>query len=97
MRIGLFGQAPFGAAVYERLRERGHSIVGVYGPMEKSKPDPLAEAARRDGVTLVQPTRWQRKGNTDEEAFKGYAVVGAPDQHHQRQQSQNAVRHAKGR
>ena len=45
MRIGLFGQAPFGAAVYERLRERGHSIVGVYGPMEKSKPDPLAEAA----------------------------------------------------
>ena len=75
MRIGLFGQAPFGAAVYERLRERGHSIVGVYGPMEKAKPDPLAEAARRDGVALVQPRRWQRKGNTDEEAFKGYAAT----------------------
>ena len=75
MRIGLFGQAPFGAAVYERLRERGHSIVGVYGPMEKGKPDPLAEAARRDGVALVQPTRWQRKGNIDEEAFKGYVAT----------------------
>ncbi|HAK57149.1 MAG: formyltransferase family protein [Vicinamibacterales bacterium] len=76
MRIGLFGQAPFGAAVYERLKGQGHAIVGVYGPAEKSRPDPLAEAARRDGITLVQPARWQRKGVVDEPAFEAYAATG---------------------
>ncbi|HJO38473.1 MAG: formyltransferase family protein [Vicinamibacterales bacterium] len=76
MRIGLFGQMPFGAAVYERLKEQGHTLVGVYGPAEKSRPDPLAEAARRDGVALVQPARWQRKGVVDEPAFEAYAATG---------------------
>ena len=75
MRIGLFGQAPFGAAIYERLREQGHSIVGVYGPPEKTRPDPLAEAARRDGVPLLQPDRWQRKGVVDEPALDAYAAT----------------------
>ncbi len=78
MRIGLFGQAPFGAAIYERLREQGHTIVGVYGPPEKARPDPLAEAARRNGVPLLQPARWQRKGVVDEAAFDAYAAT-APE------------------
>ena len=75
MRIALIGQAPFGAAVYERLREDGHEIAGVFTPTEKGRPDPLAEAARRDNVTLVQPPRWQRKGVVDEEVFEQYAAT----------------------
>ena len=68
MRIAVIGQAPFGAAVYEKLRENGHEIVGVFTPPEKEggRSDPLADAARRDGVTLVQPRRWQRTGDVDE-------------------------------
>ena len=78
MRIGFFGQAPFGAAVYERLREQGHQIVGVFGPPEKTRPDPVAVATRRDGIALVQPERWQRKGVVDEDAFTQYAAT-CPD------------------
>ena len=78
MRIALIGQAPFGAAVYERLQGDGHEIVGVFTPPEKGRPDPLAEAARHDGVSLVQPRRWQRKGVVDEEVFSQYAQV-TPD------------------
>ena len=35
MRIALIGQAPFGAAVFERLVEDGHEIVGVFTPPER--------------------------------------------------------------
>ena len=48
MRIALIGQAPFGAAVYEKLRENGHTVVGVFTPPEREggRPDALADAAR---------------------------------------------------
>ena len=75
MRIAMIGQAPFGAAAYERIRSDGHEIVGVFTPPEKGRADPLAEAARRDGVRLVQPARWQRKGEVDAAVFKQYAAT----------------------
>lgn len=77
MRIALIGQAPFGAAVYQKLRENGHEIVGVFTPPEPEggRPDPLAEAARNDGVTLVQPRRWQRKGEVDEDVVAQYEAT----------------------
>ncbi|HJN91990.1 MAG TPA: formyltransferase family protein, partial [Dehalococcoidia bacterium] len=80
MRIAVIGQAPFGAAVYEKLRENGHEIVGVFTPPEKEggRSDPLADAARRDGVSLVQPRRWQRKGEVDEAVVAEYEAT-APD------------------
>jgi methionyl-tRNA formyltransferase len=80
MRIAVIGQAPFGAAVYEKLRENGHEIVGVFTPPEKEggRSDPLADAARRDGVTLVQPRRWQRKGEVDEAVLTEYEAT-APE------------------
>ena len=77
MRIAIIGQAPFGAAVYERLRDDGHEIVGVFTPPEKEggRADPLAEAARTHGVPLIQPRRWQRKGVVDEDVFNQYAAT----------------------
>ena len=78
MRIGFFGQSPFGAAVYERLRETGHEIVGVYGPPETKRADPVADLARRDGVALLQPKRWQQKGAVNEEVYAQY-VATKPD------------------
>ena len=36
MKIGYFGQAPFGRDVLVRLLDAGHEIVGVYAP----PPDP---------------------------------------------------------
>ena len=73
MRIAIIGQAAFGAAVYERLRDGGHEIAGVFTAPETGRPDPLAEAARADGVRVEQPARWQRKGVVDQEVFEAYA------------------------
>ena len=73
MRIAIIGQAAFGAATYERLRNDGHEIVAVFTPPEKGRADSLAEAARGDGATVVQPRRWQRQGVVDEDLFRRYA------------------------
>ncbi|MCY3922094.1 MAG: formyltransferase family protein [Chloroflexi bacterium] len=80
MRIALIGQAPFGAAVFERLVEDGHEIVGVFTPPEREggRPDPLAQAARDAGIVLVQPRRWQRRGVVDEEVVAQYEATN-PD------------------
>ena len=80
MRIALIGQAPFGAAVFERLVEDGHEIVGVFTPPEREggRPDPLAQAARDTGIVLVQPRRWQRRGVVDEEVVAQYEATN-PD------------------
>ena len=77
MRIALIGQAPFGAAVFQRLIEDGHQIVGVFTPPEREggRPDPLAQAARDAGITLHQPRRWQRKGILDDEAIAQYEAT----------------------
>ena len=73
MRIAIIGQAAFGAAVYERLRNDGHEIVGVFTAPETGRPDALASAARSDGVHVEQPARWQRKGTMDADVFETYA------------------------
>ena len=80
MKIALIGQAPFGAAVFERLVEDGHEIVGVFTPPEREggRPDPLAQAARDAGITLHQPRRWQRRGEVDEEVCAAYEATN-PD------------------
>ena len=77
MRIALIGQAPFGAAVFERLIEDGHEIVGVFTPPEREggRPDPLAQAARDAGIALHQPRRWQRRGEVDEDVCAAYEAT----------------------
>lgn len=77
MRIALIGQAPFGAAIFEQLVADGHEIVGVFTPPEREggRPDPLAQAARDGGITLVQPRRWQRRGVVDEEVVSEYEAT----------------------
>ncbi len=77
MRIALIGQAPFGAAIFERLLADGHEICGVFTPPEQAggRPDPLAQAAREAGITLVQPRRWQRRGVVDEEVMAQYEAT----------------------
>ena len=77
MKIALIGQAPFGAAVFERLVADGHEIVGVFTPPEREggRPDPLAQAAREAGIALHQPRRWQRRGVVDEEVWAAYEAT----------------------
>ncbi|MHB8576093.1 MAG: methionyl-tRNA formyltransferase [Dehalococcoidia bacterium] len=72
MRIFLIGQAPFGEAVYRKLSERGHEIVGVSAPgtKEGARPDPLRAAAEAAGVEVIETRRLRRP-----EVFERYEAL----------------------
>ncbi len=55
MKVALMGQAPFGAAVLERLTGEGVEIVAVSAPVpaEGARPDPLWQAAEEAGITTI--------------------------------------------
>lgn len=61
-KIVVFGQAPFGAKVFEGLLERGHEVTAVCAPKgrEGARIDPLVEAAAAAGVRSL--TRGSYKG-----------------------------------
>ena len=53
MRIVVIGQAAFGRDVFDALREAGENIVGVSTPRQRSRPDPLFEAATEAGLPII--------------------------------------------
>jgi methionyl-tRNA formyltransferase len=57
MRIVVNGQQAFGAEVLKALLEHGEDVVAVYCAPDKPgrPPDPLAEAAREQGIEVRQP------------------------------------------
>jgi methionyl-tRNA formyltransferase len=59
VRIGLIGQAAFGEAVFQALRQRGDEIAGVFAPPSapNRRPDPLVSVAQAAGVPVFQPRR----------------------------------------
>eukprot|EP00898_Chlorokybus_atmophyticus_P002797 jgi/Chlat1/3518/Chrsp23S03699 len=60
LRVAVIGQSLFGATAYSRLREDGHTIVGVFTvPDVKGRPDPIAIAAEKDGVPVFKVERWK--------------------------------------
>jgi len=77
LRIALFGQAPFGKEVLERLVGAGHQIVGVYAPPEGGRPDPLAEEAEKRGLPLFRYRRMRRKGWAIPELVEEHAALEA--------------------
>lgn len=54
MRVSVIGQAAFGAAVLERLRDDGVALAGVAAPEPANgRVDPLWSAAQAGGIPLV--------------------------------------------
>jgi methionyl-tRNA formyltransferase len=65
MRVSLIGQAAFGEAVLERLRQDGVAIAGVSAPESPGgRPDSLRAAAETAGVPCI-PTASLRQGGLD--------------------------------
>jgi methionyl-tRNA formyltransferase len=62
LRLAIFGQAPFGREVSEKLVQAGHSIAAVYAPPDTGRPDPLAELAEERGWRLFRYKRFRNKG-----------------------------------
>ncbi len=77
LRIAIFGQAPFGRDVTERLADAGHEIVGVYAPPKGGRPDPLAQLAEERGFRLFRYKRFRKKGVAIPELVDEYAALGA--------------------
>lgn len=77
LRIAVFGQAPFGCDVTERLADAGHEIVGVYTPPAGGRPDPLAELAEERGFGLFRHKRFRKKGVAIPELVDEYRALGA--------------------
>ena len=62
MRIVIFGQAAFGLDVFNALRESNEDIVGVSTPRQKSRPDPLFEAATEAGIPVIETPDLRKDG-----------------------------------
>jgi len=77
LKLALFGQAPFGRDVLQRLQTDGHEIVAVYAPPEGGRPDPLAEAAALQGLPLLRHARFRRKGEAIPELVDEHRALGA--------------------
>ncbi len=73
----MFGQAPFGRDVTERLADAGHEIVGVYSPPSGARPDPLAELAEERGFRLLRHKRFRKKGVAIPELVEEHRSLGA--------------------
>jgi methionyl-tRNA formyltransferase len=76
-RIALFGQAAFARDVLVGLLDAGHDLVGVYGPPERGRPDPLAEEAASRRLPLFRHRRFRRKGEAIPELVDEYRSLGA--------------------
>lgn len=80
LRIAIFGQAPFGRDVTDRLAAAGHEIVAVYAPPAPAgggRPDPLAELAEERGWRLFRYGRFRRRGEAIPEIVEEYVKLGA--------------------
>jgi methionyl-tRNA formyltransferase len=62
LRLAIFGQAPFGREVTQKLVAAGHTVVAVYAPPAAGRPDPLAELAGEEGWQLFRYKRFRSKG-----------------------------------
>lgn len=72
LRLAVFGQAPFGREVTERLADAGHEIAVVYAPPAAGRPDPLAELAEERGWPLFRYKRFRSKGKAIPEIVAEY-------------------------
>jgi methionyl-tRNA formyltransferase len=78
LRLAIFGQAPFGREVTEKLADAGHEIVAVYAPPDTGRPDPLAELAGERSWPLYRYKRFRSKGKAIQEIVEEYRKL-APD------------------
>ncbi|MCP4039105.1 MAG: methionyl-tRNA formyltransferase [bacterium] len=72
LRLAIFGQAPFGAEVTERLAAAGHEIAVVYAPPDVGRPDPLGVLAQDRGWPLLRHKFFRRKGVAKPEIVEEY-------------------------
>jgi methionyl-tRNA formyltransferase len=78
LRIAVFGQAPFGRDVTQRLAAAGHQIVGVHVPPDGGgRADPLATLAEESGWPLFRYKGYRRKGKAIPERVDEYLALGA--------------------
>ncbi|XP_023014395.2 cytosolic 10-formyltetrahydrofolate dehydrogenase [Leptinotarsa decemlineata] len=78
LRIAIIGQSPFAVDVMQKLRQHGHTIVGVFTIADKGKrEDPLAKAANAEDIPVFKIKAWRRAGKPLPEILDLYHSVNA--------------------
>lgn len=72
LRLAVFGQAPFGAEVTEKLAEAGFEIAVVYAPPDAGRPDPLGALAEERSWPCLRYKYFRRKGVAKPEIVEEY-------------------------
>ena len=72
LKLAVFGQAPFGAEVTEKLADAGFEIAVVYAPPDAGRPDPLGALAEERGWPLLRYKFFRRKGQAKPEIVEEY-------------------------
>ena len=78
LKLAIFGQAPFGRDVTDRLASAGHEIVGVHVPPDAgSRIDPLAALATEREWPLFRYKGYRRKGAAIADRVEEFLALGA--------------------
>ena len=78
LKIAVIGQSVFARDVYNLIRKNGHTVVGVFTiPDKNGREDPVATAAKLDGVPVFKFPGWRRKGVALPDVLDQYKSVGA--------------------
>ncbi|KAF2894176.1 hypothetical protein ILUMI_11999 [Ignelater luminosus] len=78
LRVALIGQSAFAADVFHRLRQHGHTIVGIFTiPDKGNREDPLALVGRENDVPVFKFKSWRKAGKALPEVLQAYISVNA--------------------
>ncbi|CAH1962906.1 unnamed protein product [Acanthoscelides obtectus] len=78
LKIAIIGQSPFAVDVMQKLKQRGHIIVGVFTILDKGRrQDPLAKAAEEDDIPVFKIKAWRKAGKPLPEILDMYKSVNA--------------------
>ncbi|KAK9874202.1 hypothetical protein WA026_002559 [Henosepilachna vigintioctopunctata] len=78
LRIALIGQSAFAVDVFQRLRQDGHKIVGIFTIPDKGKrEDPLARIGKENDIPVFKWKSWRKAGKVLPEVMEAYRTVEA--------------------
>ncbi|XP_045469242.1 cytosolic 10-formyltetrahydrofolate dehydrogenase [Harmonia axyridis] len=78
LRVALIGQSAFAVDVFHRLRDHGHTIVGIFTIPDKGKrEDPLAKVGHENDVPVFKFKSWRKAGKVLPEVLNSYKTINA--------------------
>ncbi|KAL3271522.1 hypothetical protein HHI36_022000 [Cryptolaemus montrouzieri] len=78
LRVALIGQSVFAVDVFHKLRQHGHTIVGIFTIPDKGKrEDPLAKVGAENDIPVFKLKSWRKAGKVLPEVLNTYRTLNA--------------------